>query len=157
MIINILLVIDFLILAVVIAVYLYSSLRERKILTNKAGQSLELQQKVYQTEVLKEISERIGYSLDTNKIVDIITSSLGNLLDYDTVAYMVLEENGQVVFKCHVQNRVSQEFIDQVKKKMLQSYGAILNKEIQPAHLDESITGNILDNEHLITVESYFN
>ena len=144
-------------LAVVVSAYIYASLRERKFLRAEAGQSLELQQKVYQAQVLKEISERIGYSLDTNKIVDIITSSLGNLLDYDTVSYMVLEEDGKVVFKCHVENTVNHEFIEEVKEKMLMSYEAILNSEIQTAGLDESITGNILDDNLKVKVESFFN
>ena len=99
-------------LAVVVSAYIYVSLRERKFLRSKASQSLELQQKVYQAQILKEINERIGYSLDTNKIVDIITSSLGNLLNYDTVSYMVMEENGKAIFKCHVENSVSHEFIE---------------------------------------------
>lgn len=120
-------------LAVVVSGYIYSSVKERRLLSDKAGRSLELQQKVYQAQVLKEISERIGYSLDTNKIVDIITSSLGNLLEYDTVSYMVLEESGRVVFKCHVENTVNHVFLDQVKEKMMLSYGAIL--KIGRAHV----------------------
>ncbi len=144
-------------LAVVVGAYIYASVRERKFLRAKAGQSLELQQKVYQAEVLKEINERIGYSLDTNKIVDIITSSLGNLLEYDTVSYMVLEEDGKALFKCHVENTVNHRFIEEVKEKMLLSYRAILNKDIQPKSVDESITGNILDENRAINVESFFN
>jgi signal transduction histidine kinase len=157
MIINILLVIDFIMLAVVVSAYIYASLRERKYLRSAADQSLELQQKVYQAQVLKEIGERIGYSLDTAKIVDIITSSLGNLLDYDTVSYMVLEEGGKVAFKCHVENTVNHQFVDEVKHKMLLSYGAILNNTVEPKSLDESITGNILDDALRVKVESFFN
>ena len=157
MIISLLLVIDFIMLATVVAAYIYASMRERKYLRSQADQSLELQQKVYQAQVLKEIGERIGYSLDTNKIVDIITSSLGNLLDYDTVSYMVLEENGQIVFKCHVANTVNHEFIEQVKEKMMLSYGAILNKEIKPQKIDESVTGTILDDSLHVKVSSFFN
>ncbi len=144
-------------LAVVVIAYVYTSTRERKFLRKEAGQSLELQQKVYQAQVLKEISERIGYSLDTNKIVDIITSSLGNLLSYDTVSYMVVEAEGKVAFKCHVENTVSHEFINEVKQKTLQSYAAILNKEIKPGTIDESITGNILDDNLKDSVNSFFN
>lgn len=155
--ISILLVIDFVMLAVVVTAYVYTSTRERRFLRKEAGQSLELQQKVYQAQVLKEISERIGYSLDTNKIVDIITSSLGNLLSYDTVSYMVVEAEGKVAFKCHVENTVSHEFIDEVKQKTLQSYAAILNKEIKPGTIDESITGNILDDNLKDSVNSFFN
>lgn len=152
-----LLVINFVMLAVVVGGYVYSSLRERKFLRQEAGQSLELQQKVYQAQVLKEISERIGYSLDTNKIVDIITSSLGNLLHYDAVSYMVLEDNGNVLFKCHVENTVNHNFVGQVKEKMLSAFAAIFDREIVPQKLDESITGNILDDNLKVNVESFFN
>lgn len=156
---SILLIIDFVMLAVVVSAYIYASLRERKFLRQEAGQSLALQQKIYQAEVLREISERIGYSLDTNKIVDIITSSLGNLLDYDAVSYMVLDQElaGKVVFKCHVQNAVNHKFIEDIKHKMLMSYEAILNSKIQTEGLDDSITGNILDENLKVKVESFFN
>lgn len=157
MIINYLLIIDFVMLAVVVSGYVFSSMRERKMLRNEAGQSLELQQKVYQAEVLKEINERIGYSLDTNKIVEIITSSLGNLLDYDTVSYMVVDNSGRAVFKCHVENSVNHEFIEEVKEKMFLSYGAILNREVRLEKIDESITGNILDDNLKSKVASFFN
>jgi signal transduction histidine kinase len=157
MLVNILLVADFIILAAVIGAYLFVSLRERKFLRQKANQSLELQQKVYQAEVLKEISERIGYSLDTNKVVEIITSSLGNLLDYDAVSYMVLSGNGKTLFKCHVENPVSHQFIEDIKRKMRLSYGAIFNTEIQTGNMDESVTGSILDDSLNVKVESFFN
>lgn len=157
MIINFLLVIDFVMLAVVVSAYIYSSTRERKYLKHGADQSMVLQQRVYQAQVLKEINDRIGYSLDTNKIVEIITSSLGNLLEYDTVSYLVLEDSGKVLFKCHVENTVGHEFIEQVKHKMLLAYSAVLNRDIKPEKIDESITGNILDDSLNYKVASFFN
>jgi len=157
MVVSILLIIDFIMLAVVVSAYIYVSMRERRFLSRKADQSLELQQKVYQAEVLREIGERIGYSLDTNKIVDIITSSLGNLLDYDAVSYMVIDAAGKAVFRCHVENTVNHEFIEEVKHKMVLSYEAILETKIQSASMDESITGNILDDALKVRVESFFN
>jgi len=152
-----LLIIDFILLAAAVGGYIFTSLRERKVLRYKADKSLELQQKVYQAEVLKEINDRIGYSLDTAKIVDIITSSLGNLLQYDTVSYMVLPDEGKAVFKCHVENTVNRAFVDDVKQKMLMSYQAILNQNVTPKGIDESITGTILDDNLKIKVESFFN
>jgi signal transduction histidine kinase len=89
--------------------------------------------------------------------VEIITSSLGNLLSYDTVAYMMLEENGMMMFKCQVENSVSHDFIKQVKEKMLLAYGAILNQDIKPQKIDESLTGNILDDSLNFGVNSFFN
>ncbi len=157
MILNILLIIDFVMLAVVLIGYIFTSMRERKFLRQEANQSLELQQKVYQAQVLKEINDRIGYSLDTAKIIDIITSSLGSLLDYDTVSYMLLHDDGSVLFKCHVERTVNHEFIRQVKDKMLQSFAAILDSDVRPQKLDESITGNILNDSLNVSVASFFN
>ena len=157
MIVNLLLIIDFMLLAVAVTVYIVSSMRERKYLQGRAGQALELQQKVYQAQVFNEINERIGYSLDTNKIVEIITSSLGNLLAYDTVSYIMMEEGGKAVFKCHVENSVSHAFIEEVKDKVFLAYSAILDQEVKPKKIDESITGNILDDSLGASVGSYFN
>src|SRR3989338_1960457 len=157
MLINVILIVDLVLLGIMVLVYFQYSFRERKLLRSQSGQSLELQQKIYQIQVLKEISERIGYSLDTNKIVEIITSSLGNLLDYDTVSYMVVEADGKAVFKCHVENSVNHAFIEEVKEKTLLSYGAILNQEIRPQKIDESVTGNILDDKLKVKVQSFFN
>ena len=157
MIITYILIIDFILLGIVVLVYIKYSLAERRYLREQQGQGLELQQKIYQIHVLIEIGDRIGYSLDTNKIVEIITSSLGTLLEYDTVSYMILQSDDDVVFKCHVENSVSHEFVEEVKRKMLLSFGVILNREITPRKFDESITGNILDNNITSGVSSFFN
>src|SRR4051812_28040692 len=94
-----LLFLDFVLLGAVMFFYLRRAGRERAQLMTKAEQSLELQQKVYQIQVLQEIGERIGYSLDSSKIVEIITTSIGNLLEYETVSFMLYEHPDSVVFK----------------------------------------------------------
>lgn len=157
MLVNIILIVDLVLLGIMVLVYFRYTFRERKLLREQSGQALELQQRIYQIQVLKEISERIGYSLDTSKIVEIITSSLGNLLEYDTVSYMVFEGDDQLVFKCHVENSVTHAFVADVKEKMLLSIGAILNKDMGPVRVDESITGSILDDNLKISVQSFFN
>lgn len=158
MLLYIILIVDLVLLAVMIAVYIHYSFRERNLLQGQIGQAHELQQRIYQIQVLKEIGERIGYSLDTNKIVEIITSSLGNLLEYDTVSYMVLQENGdKLIFKCDVNNSVTHNFLSEVKEKMLLAISAILDKDLKTRPLDESITGNILDDNLKISLKSYFN
>ncbi len=91
MIVTILLYIDFLLLGIVFFFYIRRMLHERSRLQGVASQSLELQQKVYQIQILREIGGRIGYSLDTGKITEIITSSIGSLLEYDTVAFILFD------------------------------------------------------------------
>lgn len=154
---NIFLAADFGLLALVIALYIRRTLADRKSLRRVSNESLLLQQKVYQIQVLQEIGERIGYSLDTKKIVDIVTSTLGNLLDYDTVGYMVFEGEKGVIFRCHVENRVNHQFINEVKESMLSSFSAIFDKQIQRANVDSRITGNILDDNQKVSLKSYFN
>lgn len=158
MLLYIILIVDLVLLAVMIAVYIHYSFRERNLLQGQVGQAHELQQRIYQIQVLKEIGERIGYSLDTNKIVEIITSSLGSLLEYDTVSYMVLQESDdKLIFKCQVNNSVTHDFLGEVKEKMLLAISAILDKDLKTRPLDESITGNILDDNLKISLKSYFN
>lgn len=158
MLLNIILIVDLVLLAIMIGVYIHYTLRERHLLQGQVGQAYELQQKIYQIQVLKEIGERIGYSLDTNKIVEIITSSLGSLLEYDTVSYMVLQDQEeQLVFKCHVNNSVTHAFLDEVREKMLLSISAILNRDFKSELVDESVTGNILDDNLKVSLKSYFN
>lgn len=158
MILYFVLIVDLVLLAVMTAVFIRYSLKERARLQGQVGQASELQQRLYQIQVLKEIGERIGYSLDTGKIVEIITSSLGNLLEYDTVSYVVVQEGAdELVFKCHVNNSVPHTFLDEVKAKMLLAVSTIMNKEYRQNALDESITGNILDDNLRVGLESYFN
>ncbi len=154
---SILLFLDFGLLGIVFFVYFRRTLRERNKLQGQAEQSVQLQQQVYQIQVLQEIGERIGYSLDTNKIVEIITSSIGTLLDYDTVTYLLFADPESMIFKCHVHNSVPHRFIDEVKNQMLQSISAICGQEVNLANADERITGTILDDHLNSRPESYVN
>ncbi len=157
MILNIILVINFILLGVTVLIYVKHSLDERRYLKSEAGRGLELQQKIYQIQVLKEISERIGYSLDTSKIIEIITSSLGQLLEYDTVSSLTLINDGSAEFRCHIENSISHKFVEDVKSKILQSMSAILNKPVDTLRVEESITGNIIDDSNTGSINSFFN
>ncbi len=158
MIVSILLFADFLLLGVVFFFYFRRAMRERKRMQGVASQSLQLQQKIYQIQVLQEIGERIGYSLDTNKITEIITNSIGALLEYDTVSFMLFSDPNNVVYKVHVHNSVSPQFLDDVKAKMLQAVSLICEQDIRELQkLDERMTGTILDDHLKARPESYVN
>lgn len=116
----------------------------------------ELEQRAYQAEILRELSERIGYSLDVAKIIEIITGSLGKLLDYHTVSYLI-QTKDRLVFKCNIRESVNHAFIADVRGKMLAAFSAMLNRELDPNDVDESLTGAILDESLKAVVNSYFN
>ena len=132
-----LLFLDFALLGIVFFFYIRRMLRERATLAGAAEESIELQQKVYQISVLKEIGERIGYTLDSNKIIEIVTGSIGPLLEYDTVSYMLYGSPDNIVFKCAVHQSVNHHFIDQVKEKMQAATGAMCNKLVEFTKIDE--------------------
>src|SRR3989344_8981354 len=73
----------------------------------------ELARFAYEAVILKEIGERIGYSLDAAKIVEIISGSLGKLLLYSTVAYMILDKKtDRLLFSINIADSVSHNFIE---------------------------------------------
>lgn len=116
----------------------------------------EFKRRIYQTEVLKELSERIGYSLDLAKIIEIITGSVGQLLEYHVIAYVV-QSDDKIIFKCDIEEPVNHAFIADVKGKMIQSFSALLGRPLKNEDVDESLSGSILSDELHAPVSSFFN
>src|SRR6266545_112478 len=81
---------------VIVIVFIWWENRKmHKSLMHKEG---EMQRRMYEVSILKELGERIGYSLNVQKIVDVITGSLRQLLPYSTVSYLLFTEEGRVIF-----------------------------------------------------------
>lgn len=115
-----------------------------------------MSRKMYQLAILKELGERIGYSLNIEKIIDIITGSLSQFIEYSAVSYMLLEPE-RIIFKIHLEQSVSREFIDEVKERMLKALAALVNKELEASNINETLSGAILIEEISTPVLSYFN
>ena len=116
----------------------------------------ELQKKVYEISILKELGERVSYSLNVEKIVDIIISSLSNIIDYSVVSYMILKPNS-ISFKCHLEEPLSRYFVDEIKERMLSSLSVLMNKKFVKNEIDELLSGSVLDNSVKLPVNSFFN
>ena len=118
----------------------------------------EFKRKMYEAEVLKEIGDRIGYSLDAAKIVEIISGSLGKLLPHSTICHMLFDKKeDKVNFSCSVNEPVSPLFIKDVREKMIISSKEILQTPIMESEISESIAGAVLDEKLQGFVRSYFN
>jgi signal transduction histidine kinase len=126
----------------------------RQSLRQKEG---EMQRRMYEVSILKELGERIGYSLNVQKIVDVITGSLRKLLPYSTVSYMLLGDEGRVIFHCVLEESVNKKFIDDVRFRMINSFAALIGKDIKIEDLDESISGTVTDENNKKIVQSFFN
>jgi len=125
-------------------------------LSNKKEE--ELARRAYETAILKEIGDRIGYSLDAVKIIEIISNSLGKLLPYSTVSHMIFDKlKDKINFTYVVNESVSRNFINDVKNKMLLAASEMVQKSLLESEIDESIEGSILDDQSNETVRSFCN
>jgi len=144
--------------AVVVTIFLFEY---RNLRANLLKREREMTRRMYQLSILRELGERIGYSLKVEKIVEIISGSLRRLLKYSTVAYMLIETTAEgkkkITFKINLEQPVNKEFIADVRGKMLDSLNALVGKDFKNSDVEETISGTITDPTSTDTVGSYFN
>ena len=112
--------------------------------------------RMYELAILKEIGDRVGYSLDVQQIIDIITNSLHQFIEYAAVSYMLLEPE-KVIFKMHLERSVHRRFVVDVRDRMLSSLGALLEHEFNKDAVKEILSGAILIEDLDEPVQSFFN
>ncbi|MDO8658850.1 MAG: GAF domain-containing sensor histidine kinase [Candidatus Levybacteria bacterium] len=136
------------------SISVFFSLREEKTKKSLLERERNQKQRLYEISILKEIQDRIGYELNSEKVVDVITGSLRNLFPYSTTSSLFIKED-KLVFKTYVEEPVSHIFIEQVKKNSLNSLTALIGEKI-PSVFDESISGVALDDSNNSNLGSFF-
>lgn len=117
----------------------------------------QMKRRMYELSILRELGERIGYSLNVRKIVEIITGSLQKLLPYSTAAYMLpAEADGRIEFRISLSDSVSKSFVSDVRSRMLKSFSALFGKSFTESDVDESVSGVVTDPNNNKTVRSFF-
>ncbi len=149
-------IIGFLLIGISLGLMFYSYRRfyviRQKLLTHEK----EMSRRMYEIAILKQLGERIGYSLKIQEIVDIIAGSLHQFVEYSSVSYMILEPEN-ILFNVHLEQSVTQGFIEDVKKRMLNSLSALLDRDFSKDTLKEVITGAILIEDVDTPIQSFFN
>lgn len=143
--------IAFYLLAVVVAFVVI-----RRINRNVKKKEQEARRRMYELAILKEISDRTGYSLNIKKILDVITGSLSQFLEYSAVSYMLVEP-AKIIFKTDLERSVSPEFLTSVKERMLESLEVLLGRDVKGLSVEETVTGAIMVDEVNEPVRSFFN
>lgn len=139
---------------VVLIIFLFEYRRTRRRLEKREEQ---MKQRMYEISILRELGERIGYSLNVEKIVDIIMASLGQLLPYSIVAYMLGGEEGRIHFRISLAESVNKNFVGEVRARMLKAVSSLFGKQYQETDIDEMIGGAVTDSRSTATVQSFFN
>ncbi|PIR92395.1 hypothetical protein COU01_02010 [Candidatus Falkowbacteria bacterium CG10_big_fil_rev_8_21_14_0_10_44_15] len=116
----------------------------------------EIKRHLYELTILKELGDRVGYSLNIPNIIDVICGSLNQFIKFSAVASLVVEPD-KIVFKINLAEPVAKEFVAEVRERMRQSLGALLNKTIPQRQIKEVISGAVLVEEFKEPVRSFFN
>ncbi len=148
------------VIAVLITVYIvvvvFSYWGVHRIKRGIYAKDAEMKRRLYELAILKEIADRTGYSLNIQKILDVIVGSLNQFLEYSAVSYMLLEPS-KVVFKVDLERSVSAVFIQDIRARMLGSLSALLGRDLADMEVEETITGAIMIDLIEEPVRSYFN
>ncbi len=129
--------------ALMLLVALWQIVVNRRDLSRKQK---EIEQRVYETKILQEIGERIGYELNISRILDTIIESLERLIPFSFVGYMLIQPDEEsVLFRMHIEDTVSKSFIDTTKAHMMETLEKISNKTYGQDQLIEKVTGTIID------------
>ncbi len=116
----------------------------------------EIKHQMYELAILKEINDRVGYSLNLKKIVNVIIGSLSEFIEFSTASYMLFESDS-IVFKTEVKESISKSFISDVEKRMLNALSVMLDKDLSKINVKDNVTGIITSENKNNKVKSFFN
>jgi len=139
---------------VIISGFFYWKINKLKKTAQKSEE--KMRRSMYELAILKELGERTGYSLNVQNIIDIITGSLKQFIEYSVASYMFIEPE-KIIFKVHLEKPVTREFIDNIKNRMTNSLSALLNKDFGKTRIEEIMSGVILAENINEPVRSFFN
>lgn len=94
--------------------------------------------RIYKLSVIKEIQDKIAYTTDTEKIIDVIMISLRNFFTYSAASSMVVKD-AQIIFKIYVEDQISSDYIKRVEENMLSSFEKLIGK--LPGKIDKKMFG----------------
>ncbi len=149
-------VISIIITCIAVGVSVYLAIKDQQAKSVLAKKEKDVSRRMYELAILKELGDRIGYSLNVQQIIDIITNSLHQFIEYSAVSYMIIEPE-KVIFKMHLENSVHRRFVNDVRDRMLGSLGALLDREFNKKDVEEILSGAIIIEELEEPVRSFFN
>src|SRR3989344_3292813 len=119
-------------LSVILNVFRGKKLKKLKkeISTNKR----QLSSKLFELEIFNNLAQK-GYSINVNEVLD----------------------NGKALFRAHLKEGVSKEYISDIKSKMLESIKLVSPTAFTSRILEENITGAKINDLSKLSVSTFFN
>lgn len=116
----------------------------------------ELTRRLYELAILKELGDRAGYSLNVEEILQIITGSLRQFIDYTAVAYVIVAPE-KIKVSMHLETSVGHLFLNDMKERMIASLSALTSRSFKDETKDEIISGALVIDEIRQKIGSLFN
>ena len=142
-------------LSVILNVFRGKKLKKLKkeISTNKR----QLSSKLFELEIFNNLAQK-GYSINVNEVLDTFINRLDsqNQLKYCVASYILLD-NGKALFRAHLKEGVSKEYISDIKSKMLESIKLVSPTAFTSRTLEENITGAKINDLSKLSVSTFFN
>lgn len=143
----------FLMSVVLVFYFFYSLKKKEKEFVKEKEESIR---RLYELAILKELGERVGYSLNVEEILQIITGSLKQFIDYTAVGYIVIAPE-KIKINTHIERSVSHSFLVEMKERMVASLSALTGKSFDSLTFDEVVSGAIVADEIKQNIGSLFN
>ena len=130
--------------AIVLGLYtVFLSLENDLLRKNSLEAEKAEKDRIYKLSVIKDIQERIAYTTDTEKVVDIIMVSLRNFFSYSASASMTIKDT-HIVFKIYTEENIGPEYVKEVEESLLSSFERLIGK--LPYQIEEKVYGKHIDN-----------
>lgn len=149
-------IVIFFIFVAIVGVSIFQHQQNKKFRSDLAKKEEDAKYKMYEIAILNELGDRIDYSLNVQNIIEVITRSLSDFIDYNVVSYMLLLPE-KIIFKANLKKSVSRKFIEDVKIKMTDSISVLLNTDFKNKKIEEILSGAVLKEESYDQVGSFFN
>ena len=111
---------------------------------------------LYELAILKELGERTGYSLNVEEILQIITGSLRQFIDYTVVGYVVITPE-KLKINTYIEKPVGDIFLNEMKEKMIASLSALTDNDFESYTKDDVVSGAIVIDSIKQKIGSLFN
>jgi signal transduction histidine kinase len=129
-------------------------LREERLRKQLHERDRAQRHKYYEMAILKEIQDRVGYSLDLEKVVEVIQTSLKYFLSYSTTSALIIKDD-RVVFITNADEPINPLYLEEVKNSMFASLTTITDRPL-PLTLDHVVTGITAQQDQSVRPESSF-
>ena len=149
------LLVVFLVASVIINIF--RGKRIKKLTNELLSNKRQLNSKLFELEVINNLAQK-GYSINVKEVLDTFINRLDNQnhLKYCVASYILLE-NGKAIFRAHLKEGVSKEYINDIKNKMIDSIKLVSQEAMTARSLEENLTGASVNNISKLSAVSYFN